>query len=132
MQSIASNTVQQTQLTNTFNKCQKNLSRHAAGEPAYMTGDYSLCGNTRSHSEHDRETHRRRWYYVLRYGRVCCRQSCKPVFLFSLFRSACLLVLSCAAHVLSCTLTLLGQNQLRIWLELMKICHPRLERGSRA
>lgn len=71
-------------------RCSEKPSHVTGKKPAYMTGDYSLRGNTRSHSEHDRETRRRRWYYALRYGRVCGRQSCKPVFLFLLGWLICL------------------------------------------
>ncbi len=71
-------------------KMSEKPKHDSSGKSLIGSGGYSPDGNTRSHSEHDRETSGRRWYYVLRYGRVCGRQFLSGFFLFSLCWAACL------------------------------------------
>ena len=63
-------------------KMSEKPKHDSSGKSLIGSGGYSPDGNTRSHSEHDRETSGRRWYYVLRYGRVCGRQFLSGFFYF--------------------------------------------------
>ena len=66
----------------------KGTSLPPASQSTYTPGKVCICcalptwwswrgGCTRSHSEHGRETPQRRWYFVLRRGRVGRCQVCK-------------------------------------------------------
>lgn len=59
-----------------------NLRRASGTIRPLRSGGYSEGWTTRSHSEHDRENPLRRWYYVLRHGRVERRQFEEAFFVF--------------------------------------------------